>query len=278
MATTPRSHRSPSAAGVRTAPGESSHAPREEARLGELEEQLDPARMPRHVAIIMDGNGRWAKQRGWADRIRGHEAGIEAVRDTVENCARLSIRALTLYAFSIENWQRPRLETSTLMRLLRRFLVDERPTLEKNNVRLIASGRLDDLPAAARKTLNRTLELTAGHTGLTLNLALSYSGREEIAHAARSLAREVARGELDPADITQEAIGSRLYAPELGDPDLLIRTSGEWRISNFFLWQMAYTEMHISAVLWPDFKRGDLFEAILDFQRRERRFGQVPTS
>jgi undecaprenyl diphosphate synthase len=241
----------------------------------ELEQQLDPARLPRHVAIIMDGNGRWARQRGWSDRIRGHEAGATAVRETVESCARLSIQALTLYAFSLENWQRPQSEISTLMRLLRRFLVQERPALKKNNVRLIASGRLDDLPLAARKTLRQTCNLTRDNTGLTLNLALSYSGREEIAHAARALAREAAEGRLEPDRITPEMIAERLYAPELGDPDLLIRTSGEWRISNFLLWQMAYTEIYVTEVLWPDFRLVHLLEALVDYQRRERRFGKV---
>ncbi|HUT24674.1 MAG TPA: isoprenyl transferase [Sumerlaeia bacterium] len=241
----------------------------------ELEQQLDPARLPRHVAIIMDGNGRWAKQRGWSDRIRGHEAGAKAVRETVESCARLSIQALTLYAFSLENWQRPQSEISTLMRLLRRFLVQERPALKKNNIRLIASGRLDDLPPAARNTLRQTCNLTRDNTGLTLNLALSYSGREEIAHAARALAREAAEGRLEPDRITPEMIAERLYAPELGDPDLLIRTSGEWRISNFLLWQMAYTEIYVTEVLWPDFRRVHLLEALVDYQRRERRFGKV---
>jgi len=260
---------------VQTEPSPSSGSRRERARVRELEQQLDPARLPRHVAIIMDGNGRWAKQRGWSDRIRGHEAGAKAVRETVESCARLSIQALTLYAFSLENWQRPQSEISTLMRLLRRFLVQERPALKKNNIRLIASGRLDDLPPAARNTLRQTCNLTRDNTGLTLNLALSYSGREEIAHAARALAREAAEGRLEPDRITPEMIAERLYAPELGDPDLLIRTSGEWRISNFLLWQMAYTEIYVTEVLWPDFRRVHLLEALVDYQRRERRFGKV---
>lgn len=231
--------------------------------------------MPAHVAIIMDGNGRWARKHGWKDRIRGHEAGIKAVRETVESCAQLHLKALTLYAFSRENWQRPKHETSALMRLLRRFLIEERPTLKKNNIRLIATGRLEDLPAKALAVLDKTRELTAQNTGLTLNLALSYSGREEIAEAARALARQAAAGTIRPGDITPETISAHLYAPELGDPDLLIRTSGEYRISNFLLWQLAYAEIYITDVLWPDFRRADLLEALVDYQNRERRFGRV---
>jgi undecaprenyl diphosphate synthase len=241
----------------------------------DLAERLDPARLPAHVAIIMDGNGRWAKQKGWSDRIRGHKAGIQAVREVVENCARLHLKALTLYAFSRENWRRPKRETSALMRLLKLFLVQERPTLQKNNVRLIASGCLDDLPEDARKTLGETMRLTAGNTGLVLNLALSYSAREEITAAARALASRVAEGLLRPEDITPDRISENLYAPQLGDPDLLIRTSGEFRISNFLLWQLAYTEIHITDILWPDFRNVHLLEALVDYQGRDRRFGGV---
>jgi undecaprenyl diphosphate synthase len=263
----------PTPSGSRSADGAKS-----KRREDSLARRLDPARLPGHVAIIMDGNGRWARQHGWRDRIHGHKAGIQAVRETVENCAKLHLKALTLYSFSRENWQRPKRETSALMRLLKQFLVQERPTLQKNNVRLIACGCLDDLPEDARKVLDETIRLTAAHTGLVLNLALSYSAREEIANAARALARRVAEGSLRPEDITPERISENLYAPELGDPDLLIRTSGEFRISNFLLWQLAYTEIYITDVLWPDFRNEHLLEALVDYQSRERRFGKVGNS
>ncbi|MBN1868584.1 isoprenyl transferase [Candidatus Sumerlaeota bacterium] len=246
-----------------------------ERREKELERSLKPSLLPRHVAIIMDGNGRWARSRGWSERIRGHEAGTQAVRAAVETCARLKLEALTLYAFSLENWQRPRRETSALMHLLRRFLVAERDELMENNIRLIATGRLDDLPGYARQALDKTREMTAANTGLVLNLALSYSGREEIAHAVRALAQQVAEGRLQPDDIVQESITENLYAPELGDPDLLIRTSGELRVSNFLLWQIAYAEIYITDVLWPDFRKVHLLEAFVDYQKRSRRFGKV---
>ena len=240
-----------------------------------FEKQLDPRRLPAHVAIIMDGNGRWAQMRGWKDRIRGHEAGIESVRAAAENCAQLGIHALTLYAFSKENWQRPKRETSALMLLLRKFLVDERPTLQKNNIRLIASGCLEDLPQASRDVLDETRELTAKNKGMILNLALSYSARQEITQAARELARLAVEGELMPEAITPELLAKHLYTPELPDPDLLIRTSGELRISNFLLWQLAYTEIHVTPTLWPDFRRVHLLEALVEYQGRDRRFGKV---
>lgn len=245
------------------------------AKETELEGRLDPARLPAHVAVIMDGNGRWAKQKGWRDRIKGHEAGITSVRQITENCAALGMKALTLYAFSKENWQRPRAETETLMRFLAKFLVDERPTLEKNDIRLRASGVLEDLPKNAREKLAETMELTAGNNRMTLNLALSYSGREEILEAARTLAQMAREGQVEPEAIDAELFSTHLYAPELGDPDLLIRTSGEMRISNFLLWQMAYTEMHVTPVLWPDFRKVHLLQALLDYQSRDRRFGKV---
>lgn len=241
----------------------------------DLLRRIDPDRLPRHIAVIMDGNGRWARERGLADRIRGHEAGIDSVRCAVRACGELYLHALTLYAFSVENWQRPRHETGALMMLLRRFLREEIPELMENNVRLVTSGRTEDLPADVQAELQRTMEATAGNSGLTLNLALSYGGRPEIVRAVCLIAEEVRAGRLDPDSINEAEVAGRLYHPELGDPDLLVRTSGELRVSNFLLWQIAYTEIHVTQVLWPDFRRTHLYEAILDFQRRERRFGRV---
>jgi len=237
--------------------------------------QIDPSRLPMHIAIIMDGNGRWAKQRGYLDRIRGHEAGIDSVRTAVRACGELGVRALTLYAFSVENWKRPRREIDALMGLLKRFLRDEIPELNENNVRLVASGRLEDLGHDVQQELARTMETTARNTGLVLNLALSYGGRAEIVNAARVIAEKVAQGLLPPDAIDEQLFAMHLYHPELGDPDLLIRTSGEMRVSNFLLWQIAYAEFYVTPVLWPDFRRADLYEAILDYQRRERRFGGI---
>ena len=244
-------------------------------REARLEKQLDPNRLPRHVAIIPDGNGRWAKSHGWADRIKGHEAGIDAIRTIVECCARLHMEALSIYAFSKENWQRPRTEVAALMRLLRIFLVNERDELMQNNIRLIATGCLDDLPAKVTKELNTTRNLTASNNGMVLNLALSYSGREEITHCAREIARQAVAGGISVDDITPEVFQQHLYAPKLPDPDLLIRTSGEMRISNFLLWQLSYSEIYVTDVLWPDFRRVHLLEALVDFESRQRRFGKV---
>ncbi len=246
-------------------------SPEEEALL----RQISPEKMPRHVAVIMDGNGRWAKQHGFMDRVRGHEAGIESVRTAVRTCGELGVGALTLYAFSVENWQRPGREVTALMTMLERFLRKEIPELMESNVRLVASGRLEDLPASAREALDAASVALAKNTGLVLNLALSYGGRTEIMAAVRQLAREVRDGRLDPGAITEEHLSERMYHPELGDPDLLVRTSGELRVSNFLLWQIAYTEIYVTPVLWPDFRRLQIYEAILDYQRRERRFGRV---
>ncbi len=237
--------------------------------------RINPAKLPQHIAIIMDGNGRWARQRGYLDRIRGHEVGIESVRVAVRACGELGVRALTLYAFSVENWKRPKREIDALMGLLRRFLRDEIPELMENNVRLVASGRLGDLSADVRAELARTMTETQANTGLVLNLALSYGGRSEIVDAVRTIAREIQQGLLQPEEIDEARFAKYLYHPELGDPDLLIRTSGEMRVSNFLLWQIAYTEFYVTPVLWPDFRRSHLYEAILDYQRRERRFGGV---
>jgi undecaprenyl diphosphate synthase len=237
--------------------------------------QIDRRRLPRHIAIIMDGNGRWAKRHGLRSRIRGHENAIDAVRDTVTVCAEIGIEALTLYSFSKENWRRPKSEIAALMRLLARFLIEERATMMRNRVRLAASGEIADLPEGVQATLQETIDLTAENPGLVLNLALSYGGRQEIARAARRIAEEAKAGRLDPRKIDEAEIEKRLYHPELPHPDLMIRTSGEMRISNFLLWQLAYAELVILPVLWPDFRRTDLLRAIIEYQGRERRFGGV---
>ncbi len=233
---------------------------------------VPPGRMPRHVAIIMDGNGRWAQKRTWA-RIRGHRAGVRVVRETTEECARLGIGQLTLYAFSVENWKRPEREVSLLMRLLERYLVWERPTILENNLRFKAIGRLDKLPEGVRRELAETTRLSAANTGTTLCLALNYGGRAEIVDAARRIAEDAKAGRLDPARLDEAAVASYLYQPDMPEPDLLIRTGGEQRISNFLLWQISYAEIHVTPTLWPDFRAADLHAAIRDFASRERRFG-----
>jgi undecaprenyl diphosphate synthase len=228
---------------------------------------LDPGRLPRHIAIIMDGNGRWATQRR-LPRVAGHRAGVTAVRDITETCAHLHLDALTLYAFSLENWKRPRTEVDTLWILLRQYLREEFRTLMDNNVRLHAFGRLEALPFLVRRSLDETISATAGNNGLRLNLAINYGGRAEIVDAINAWIRD-SGGEA----ITEEAIAARLYTSGLPDPDLLIRTSGEMRVSNFLLWQIAYSELHVTDTLWPDFRRLHLLRAILDYQSRDRRFG-----
>ena len=223
--------------------------------------------VPRHIAIIMDGNGRWARQRG-LPRIRGHEQGAEAVRECVEGCGELKIEYLTLYAFS-------KSEVFALMRLLEKFLKDKTPELIEKNVRLQAIGRLTDLPDRCQKRLHESIKRTADNTGLTLILALSYGGRDEIIDGIRSLLREIEAGHIDKAMINAEMFSKHLYTRYYPDPDLLIRTSGEMRISNFLLWQLSYTEMYVTAKLWPDFTRKDLFAAVEDFSKRQRRYGGV---
>ena len=230
--------------------------------------------IPQHVAIIMDGNGRWAKKRG-LPRVAGHKQAIKSVRDAVEACGQLNIDVLTLYTFSLENWQRPKSEVSALMGLLVKTIKNEVKDLLKNNVRLITIGHLQDLPKKTRESMEYGIEVTKECTGLTLNLALSYGGRLEIVDAVKNITKKVQQGELDPNLIDEELFSKYLYTNMLPDPDLLIRTSGELRISNFFLWQLAYTEIYITDVLWPDFRRGHLYEAIYSFQKRERRFGKV---
>ncbi len=234
----------------------------------ELRARLDGASLPAHVAVIMDGNGRWAKQRRFA-RIRGHRAGIKAVREAVTACREVGVRYLTLYAFSLENWARPAAEVRALMNLLRDYLVGEREELVAKEIRLKAVGRLAALPEDVRAELDRTMALTEGFGKLTLTLALSYSGRAEIADAVAAAA---AAGAVPP---DEETIGKFLYAPEHPDPDLLIRTSGELRVSNFLLWQIAYSEIYITPTFWPDFRRKHLLEAILEYQRRDRRYGGI---
>jgi undecaprenyl diphosphate synthase len=234
---------------------------------------LDPRRLPAHVAVIMDGNGRWAGKR-FLPRVAGHRAGISPVRETVETCAQLGLEALTLYAFSMENWKRPASEVDTLWHLLRLYLRNELRTLAENNVRLGALGRIEDLPGVVQQELSATMRETERNTGLRLNLAINYGGRIEILDAVnRLLADAKAAGKLDDLRVDEESLASRLYTAGLPDPDLLIRTSGELRVSNFLLWQIAYTEIYVTETLWPDFRRTDLLTAILEYQKRERRFG-----
>jgi undecaprenyl diphosphate synthase len=237
--------------------------------------RLDPVRLPAHVAVIMDGNGRWARGRGYLDRIKGHEAGIESVREATRTCAQLGLNALTLYAFSKENWRRPKTEVHALMALLTRFLVAERDELMENNVRLGTIGRREDLPDRARAELAETMRLTAANAGLRLTLALSYGGRDELMRAVREAARRVKAGELDPESVDEAYVDRLLDTNGLPDPDLLVRTSGELRISNFLLWQAAYAEIYVTPVLWPDFRRLHLLQALVDYQGRERRYGGV---
>jgi undecaprenyl diphosphate synthase len=239
-----------------------------------MKESIDPRNLPQHVAVIMDGNGRWAKGQG-AARIFGHRSAIKAVRDVTEGCAELGVSYLTLYAFSTENWGRPRAEVNALMQLLVSTIGSEQETLMKNNVRLQSIGDAHQLPNSCNSTLQRAIELTRHNTGLTLVLALNYSGRWEITEAVKQIARQVEQQHLRAEDIDQATIANQLTTRTMPDPELLIRTSGEMRISNFLLWQLAYTELYITPVLWPDFRREHLYEAILTYQQRERRFGKI---
>ena len=233
--------------------------------------------VPRHVAIIMDGNGRWARQRG-LPRHLGHREGMKSVREVIEGAVEAGVEILTLFAFSTENWNRPPQEVTALMGLLQLYARRERNELRRQGVEVHVLGELHRVDATTRKAVDTIVEGTKGGSALRLNLMISYGGREELVRSARELARQAVSGTLPPEEIDEEALAGTLFTAGLPDPDLLIRTSGEYRISNFLLWQLAYTEMHISAVLWPDFRREHLFEAILDYQRRERRFGQVSTS
>lgn len=228
--------------------------------------------LPKHIAIIMDGNGRWAKVRG-LPRTMGHRAGIKAVRRVVEACVELKVPCLTLYAFSIENWRRPKMEIVTLMRLLSEFLEKEIGEMNAHDIRFTAIGRLHQLPEYVRKRLRRTIEATSRNRGLVLNLALSYGGRSEIVDAAKKIAEKARAGELSPEAIDERSFSRFLYTNGMPDPDLLIRTSGEMRLSNFLLWQISYSEIVVTKTLWPDFTKADLEKAIAEFQSRERRFG-----
>jgi undecaprenyl diphosphate synthase len=238
------------------------------------QEILGRGNLPRHIAIIMDGNGRWATRQG-LPRIAGHHAGRKSVREVVEGCADLGIGYLTLYTFSIENWNRPKYEVAALMTFLGQVLRDEVEEMNRNNVRLGAWGRLDDLPGSVREELNRAITRLSGNTGLYLHLALSYGGRAEIVDAVRRIAEAVKAGELSPEKIDEELFTRFLYTADTPSPDLLIRTSGEMRLSNFLLWQLAYSEIYVTDVLWPDFRRQHLEEAIVAYQGRDRRFGRV---
>ena len=235
---------------------------------------LDPTKLPKHIAIIMDGNGRWATARG-LPRILGHRAGADAVHRVAEAGCELGIQALTLYAFSWENWSRPAEEIQELMGLLDEFLSSEMATLRKNQIRLRAIGRLEELPAGVLAHLNDLMVQTAPLSRMTLTLALSYGGRQELVDATRRIAHLVREGRLAPEDINETTVAQHLYLPDLPDPDLLIRTSGEQRISNFLLWQVSYCELYVTPTLWPDFGRDDLVEAMLSYQQRERRFGRT---
>jgi undecaprenyl diphosphate synthase len=238
-----------------------------------LAEAIDPDRLPAHIAIIMDGNGRWARRRG-LPRAAGHRAGVEPVRMAVETASRLGIQVLTLYAFSVENWKRPRAEVDTLWRLLRVYLRREMPEIIRNGVRFTCMGRLDGLPPQVREELEDAIQSTASNHGMRLNVALNYGGRAELVDAVNAIVEDARiEGRLRDLRIDEEMIARRLYTAGLPDPDLLIRTSGEKRISNFLLWQIAYAELYVTDTLWPDFRRADLLNAILDYQKRDRRFG-----
>jgi undecaprenyl diphosphate synthase len=238
-----------------------------------LLQKLDLSRLPRHVAVIMDGNGRWAQKRH-LPRIAGHRAGTQSARTTIETCARLHIGALTLYAFSVENWRRPKTEIEFLMQLLREYLRKEMPLLQKNNIRMRFLGRPEELPLAVQKDTREATEETAGNTGMVLSIALNYGGRAEIVDAMNAILVE-RNGHGCSQPVTEEQLARHLYTAELPDPDLLIRTSGEMRVSNFLLWQIAYAEIFVTETLWPDFNRARLLEALVDFQKRERRYGGI---
>ena len=238
-----------------------------------LLEKLDLTRLPRHVAVIMDGNGRWAQKRH-LPRIAGHRSGTQSARTTIETCARLKIEALTLYAFSVENWRRPKTEIDFLMQLLREYLKKEMPLLQKNEIRMRFLGRIDELPAGVQKDVREATEKTAGNKGMVLCVALNYGGRAEIVDAMNAILAD-RNGHGAPDKVTEEQLSQHLYTEGLPDPDLLIRTSGEMRVSNFLLWQIAYAEIFVTETLWPDFNRARLLEALVEFQKRERRYGGI---
>ncbi len=239
-----------------------------------LKDKIDTDRLPEHIAIIMDGNGRWARQRG-KPRVFGHRHGVTSVRETAEAAAELGVKYLTLYAFSTENWKRPRAEVTALMKLLVQTIHKETKTLHDNNIRLLAVGNLDNLPKVTHRELMEAIKDTAHHDRMSMILALSYSSRWEITGAIRQMAADARDGKLDPENISEEVISNYLTTREIPDPELLIRTSGEYRVSNFLLWQIAYSELYFTPKYWPDFRKEDLYEAIVDFQKRERRFGKT---
>jgi len=239
-----------------------------------LARAIDPQRLPAHIAVIMDGNGRWAKRRN-LPRVAGHKAGMRSVRTVIETCTQMGLKAHTLYAFSVENWKRPRTEVDVLWRLLRAYLHTELAEIERQNIRLTAIGRLDALPDQVRAELDAAIAKTANNAGMQLNLAINYGGRAEIVDAVKQLVADAKRGDIE---IDEQAISARMYSAGTPDPDLLIRTSGEMRVSNFLLWQIAYAELYVTSTLWPDFTRADLLRAILDYQKRDRRFGGLASS
>ena len=239
-----------------------------------IKENIQLERLPKHIAVIMDGNGRWAKQKGKL-RTFGHQHGVSAVKDTVESCAELGIEVLTLYAFSTENWNRPKFEINALMQLLVQAISKESASLKENNIRLITIGDSSSLPTSVAKKIQKVIDDTATNTRMTLVLALSYSSRWEITRAMKLIGEKIKIGTLDPNTIDENTIEDHLATTGLPDPELLIRTSGETRISNFLLWQIAYSELYFTTKLWPDFRREDLYEAIVDYQSRERRFGKT---
>jgi undecaprenyl diphosphate synthase len=242
-----------------------------------LLEKIDFTRLPRHVAVIMDGNGRWARARN-LPRVEGHRAGIASVREIVETGARLELGVMTLYAFSVENWKRPRYEVATLMMLLKEYLRKELATLQDNNIRFVPIGRIEGLDPSVQRELRYAETETAKNTGLRFQIALNYGGRAEIVDTCNRIMALLREREMSDAVIDEQFFGDHLYTANIDDPDLLIRTSGELRVSNFLLWQIAYAEIHVNKVLWPDFRRRHLFEAIIDFQSRERRYGGVDES
>lgn len=228
--------------------------------------------LPEHIAVIMDGNGRWARQRRLA-RIRGHEAGTESVREITRECAKKHLKQLTLYAFSQENWKRPQREVNLLMKLLKDYLIKERKELEENNIRLTAIGRLEELPEDVQRELAITMEQSKNHSGMVLCLALNYGGRSEIVDATKKIAKDIKSGELEVDKITEDTFKQYLYTHDMSDPDLLIRTGGEMRVSNFLLWEISYTELWVTQTYWPEFRKQHLEEAIQEYANRERRFG-----
>jgi undecaprenyl diphosphate synthase len=249
-------------------------ANREEA---ELLDKIDTKSLPEHLAVIMDGNGRWAQKRH-LPRVAGHRAGVQRSREIIETCARLKLTCLTLYAFSLENWRRPQTEVDFLMRLLREYLKRELPSIHKNNIRLLIIGRSEQLPPAVRKDIEQGMSLTAKNTGMKLVVALNYGGRAELVDAFNTILLQVRANGMSAFRADEQTISEHLYTAGLPDPDLLIRTSGEMRVSNFLLWQIAYAELYVTETLWPDFARARLLEALVDFQRRERRYGGLGTA